>query len=126
QVYRFALAGPESCTAVITGERSCLPLDMHEQQLLFAVSTLGNPDDLFTAAPDGSAERQLTHLNASFLSERALPAVEHLSYPSPDGTRLDGCPMQPSFGQPPYPTALYTHGAPHTGFGHECSFDFLM
>ncbi len=34
--------------------------------------------------------------------------------------------MKPCIGEPPYPTILYIHGGPHSGFGHIFSFDFQM
>jgi len=101
-------------------------LDTDDECLLFAVSTLGNPLDLFIADPDGSDERQLTHLNADLLAQRDLPTVEHLSFPGSDGVQVEGWIMKPSTGEAPYPTILYIHGGPHSGFGHVFSFDFQM
>lgn len=126
QIYRVALSGPESWAPVVKGERACIPLDMDDGHLLFAVSTLDNPLDLFLADVDGSNERQLTHLNADLLKELDLPAVEHLSFPGSDGVQVEGWIMKPAIGEAPYPTVLYIHGGPHSAFGHMFSFDFQM
>ena len=134
QIYRVALSGPESWAPVVAGERSCMPLGMDDGRLLFAVSTLDNPVDLFIADVDGSNERQLTHLNADLLAEWDLPTVEHLSFPSTplragpgsDGVQVEGWIIKPSIGTAPYPTILYIHGGPHIGCGHMYSFDFQM
>jgi dipeptidyl aminopeptidase/acylaminoacyl peptidase len=125
-IYRIALTGPESWVPVVMGERSSLPLDADEEHLLFAVSELDNPADLFIADMDGGDERQLTYLNADMLAEKDLPAAERLSFVSTDGVQVEGWILKPSTGEPPYPTILYIHGGPHSGFGHIFSFDFQM
>lgn len=126
QIYRIALTGTESCISVAAGTRSCILLDMVQGRLLFAVSTLDNPGDLFIAESDGSHERQLTHLNADLLTERALPPVEHLWFDGADGVQVEGWILKPCSCQAPYPTILYNHGGPCTGFGHIFNFDFQM
>jgi dipeptidyl aminopeptidase/acylaminoacyl peptidase len=126
QIYKFALSGAESCIPTVGGDRSCLPLDLDARHLLFAVSTLNSPGELFSAAPDGTQERQLTHINEALLSQRTLPTVEHILFPSPDGTEVEGWILKPTAGRAPYPTILYIHGGPHSGFGHVYSFDFQM
>jgi len=125
-IYRVALRGPESWAPIVTGKRSCIPLDINSKHLLFAVSTLDNPMDLFVAKVAGSNERRLTRLNADLLAEWDLPTVEHLSFSGSDGVPVEGWIMKPGIGEAPYPTILYIHGGPHSGFGHIFSFDFQM
>ncbi|MBT9139734.1 MAG: Dipeptidyl-peptidase 5 [Dehalococcoidia bacterium] len=125
-IYRIALNEPESWSPVMTGERTCIPLDMDDKHLLFAVSTLDAPPELFIATVAGSNERRLTRLNADLLAEYVLPTVEHLSFSGDDGVPVEGWVMKPCIGEPPYPTILYIHGGPHSGFGHIFSFDFQM
>lgn len=126
QIYRVALSGPELWAPVVAGKRSCLPLGTDDGRLLFAVSTLHNPVDLFISDVDGSNERQLTHLNAALLAERDVPTVEHLSFPGSDGAGVEGWILKPTIGEAAYPTILYVHGGPHTACGHVYSFDFQM
>ena len=125
-IYRVALAGPESSAPVVPGKRSSFTLDLDNKHLLFAVSSLDNPADLYIADVDGSNERQLTRLNAHLLAERDLPTVEHLLVPSTDGVQVEGWILKPRIGEAPFPTILYIHGGPHSGFGHIFSFDFQM
>ncbi|UCC64319.1 MAG: S9 family peptidase [Anaerolineae bacterium] len=126
QIYRLALAGPESCQPVVAGERSCFPQDMGAGRLLFLVSTLHSPSDLFLTDLGGANERQLTHLNADQLAGWDLPAVERLLFPGSDGVQVEGWIATPAAGHAPYPTVLYIHGGPHSAFGHVFSFDFQM
>jgi dipeptidyl aminopeptidase/acylaminoacyl peptidase len=126
QVYRIGLDGPSDWTAVLNGERSCFPLDLNGEQLLFGVSTPGSPLELYTAGLDGSQERQITQVNTEVLAEWQLPSVEHLRFAGSDGVPLEGWVLLPHGGTRPYPTVLYIHGGPHSGFGHIFSFDFQM
>ncbi|MBA3530504.1 MAG: S9 family peptidase [Ardenticatenales bacterium] len=126
-IYRFALNGPEQWEAVVTGERSCVPVDMNEQYLLYIVSTLNDPTTLFIAERDGSKERQLTHLNEELLAARQLPTTERLLFHSSDGAQVEGWLMKPATGKAaPYATIVALHGGPHGGWGNIFSFDFQM
>ncbi|HSW10998.1 MAG TPA: S9 family peptidase [Bacillota bacterium] len=125
-VYRVALKGHESWAPVVAGKRSCVPLDLDDKHLLFAVSTHDSPRELFIAAKDGANERQLTRINADLVSEWDLPQAEDLSFSSSDGVQVEGWIMKPCTGEAPYPTILYIHGGPHSAFGHIFSLDFHM
>jgi dipeptidyl aminopeptidase/acylaminoacyl peptidase len=125
-IYRFALSGSESWTAVTAGERTCAFMDLVDGRVLYAASSLDNPADLYVVDVDGGNERRLTSLNDDLLAEWELPAVEHLLFSSEDGEQVEGWMMKPAVGEPPYPTILYAHGGPYAGFGHLFSFDFQM
>ncbi|MBA3944342.1 MAG: S9 family peptidase [Herpetosiphonaceae bacterium] len=126
RIVRVALRGQEEVVPVVTGDRACVPLDLVGDKLLFAASRLDNPADLYCCTGVGSDEQQLTHLNDDVLSTLELPAVEHLQFHGTDGVPVEGWLLKPSHGQAPYPTILYIHGGPHSGFGHMFSFDFQM
>jgi dipeptidyl aminopeptidase/acylaminoacyl peptidase len=126
QIYRVALAGPADWAAIASGERSCFPLDVQAEQLLFAASALDNPLDLYLAGLDGAEERRLTQVNAELLAAWQLPTIKHLAFQGGDGVPVEGWLMQPAISAKPYPTILYIHGGPHSGFGHIFSFDFQM
>ncbi len=126
QIVRVALTGQEEVVPVVTGDRACFPLDLAADHLLFAASRLDNPSELFRCTLAGGDEQQLTHLNDAVLHGLALPAVEHLQFQGTDGVPVEGWLLTPAHGQAPYPTILYIHGGPHSGFGHIFSFDFHM
>jgi dipeptidyl aminopeptidase/acylaminoacyl peptidase len=121
-----ALSGAEQYAPVISGERAALPIDLKESSLLFATSTLTSPWDLYVLDTGGKTEKQLTHLNADLLEEFNLPSVEHLLFTAVDGAPVEGWFLKPVEGTPPYPTILYIHGGPHSGWGNIFSFDFQM
>ena len=124
--YRVALSGPQSCERLVGGERTAVPLDLVGERLLFLGSGTNHPMDLFVCAANGADERQLTWLNEELLTQRALPASERFYFKSTDGKRVEGWILKPPAGEPPYPTVLYIHGGPHSGFGNVFSFDFQM
>lgn len=129
-IYRVALEGAENWEPVITGERTCklLDVDRAEQRLLYNVSTMFNPTDLFTADIEGGGEQQITAINADVLNEFEQPAVENLRYTSFDSVEVEAWIMKPPAGKgrAPYSTILYTHGGPQGAWGHIYSFDFHM
>jgi len=126
QVYRVSLSGPEGWEPVLSGERSCVLLDGGEGSLVYAVSTLNDPSNLYVSGIDGEDERRLTEINDEALSGIALPGHERLGFESADGVDVEGWIMTPAAGEAPYPTVLYIHGGPHSAFGHVFSFDFQM
>ncbi len=125
-IFRVVLDGEPAWEAVITGERSAFPLSLEADKLLFLASTLDDPTTLFLAAPDGTGERRLTRLNEPLLARRSLPRTVPLAFRSADETPVEGWLLLPPTGEPPFPTILYIHGGPHSGFGHIFSFDFQM
>ncbi len=125
-IYRIALSGAESCIPVLTGERTCCLMHGVGDQLLYQVSTLADPLQLYCAKVDGTGEQSLTHLNAEQCAKWGAPRVEHLLFPGEDGTEVEGWIMLPEGGSAPYPTILYIHGGPHSAFGHIFSFDFRL
>jgi dipeptidyl aminopeptidase/acylaminoacyl peptidase len=100
---------------------------MCQDALLYGVSKLNDPVEMYICKVDGSEERQLTTINKELLAELKLPETVHLQYTGVDGVTLEGWLMKPTTGvEAPYPTVLYIHGGPHSGFGHIYSFDFHM
>ncbi|NDJ60439.1 MAG: S9 family peptidase [Chloroflexi bacterium] len=127
-IYTVALSGPESVRPLVTGDRACILQDVGAKQLVYAVSTSNQTPDLYVADLDGTNERRLTNINEDALAGLILTEPpEHLLFPSSDGVEVEGWLLKPTTGDPaPYPTVLYIHGGPHTGFGHIFHFDFQM
>ena len=126
QIYRVALNGDPEWQSIVDGERACYPLDTVGDCLIFGVSTLNDPMQLYVSDLNGGNQHQLTALNQSLLGERTLPEIEHLQFKGIDGVDVEGWYLKPPQGQAPYPTILYIHGGPHSGYGHVFSFDFQL
>jgi len=125
-IYKVALDGEETCVPLVTGERAVLLQSAGTDKLLFLVSDLNHPIDLYSANLDGTNERQLTCINDEWLNSVKLPQVERLLFPGSDGVQVEGWILLPPEGEAPYPTTLNIHGGPHSAFGHMFHFDSQM
>ncbi|MFN8446380.1 MAG: S9 family peptidase [Caldilineaceae bacterium] len=126
QIYRISLTGAISFAPILSGDRSCLPIAIGRDSLLFALSTHHDPEQLASADLEGGNEQVLTTLNQSVVAGWDTPKAERLLFASSDGEQVEGWIMLPETGSAPYPTVLYIHGGPHSGFGHIFHFDFRM
>ncbi|MEM7802838.1 MAG: S9 family peptidase [Chloroflexota bacterium] len=128
EILRISLDGAESVEPVVVGARSAilLGLDRDERHLLYAVSSIHNPLELFMSDIEGGNERQLTAVNAALLSDIGETVVKPMAFAGQDGAPVEGWMLMPEGGSGPYPTILYIHGGPHSAFGHMYSFDMQM
>ena len=80
--------------------------------------------DIFVASIDGSGERRLTANNEALLSELNLSEPERITYPSRDGTPIEGWLLYPDEydSARSYPMILAIHGGPHGAYGNDFSF----
>ncbi len=125
-VYRIALSGEVDFEPVVGGERVCDVAGLSQSEILMTVNSFGQPGNLFLVDRDGSSERKITDLNRALLADFARPGVEHLSFASCDGARVEGWLLTPPTGEPPYPTVLFNHGGPDMAWGNVFSLDFQM
>ncbi len=82
--------------------------------ILFAKSTLTSPAELFRVAFDGSATRQLTHENATWLNQTAMTQPESLTVSGAGGASIQYWLLKPPNFDPSkkYPTVFLIHGGP--------------
>jgi dipeptidyl aminopeptidase/acylaminoacyl peptidase len=125
-IAKVALDGDQNVQILVSGERTCALYSAGDQHLIYAASDLNHPPQLYLSNLDGSKEKQLTHINDEWLSQVALPGIEHLLFPGSDGVQVEGWLVTPAEGVAPYPTVLYIHGGPHGAFGNVFHFDTQM
>jgi dipeptidyl aminopeptidase/acylaminoacyl peptidase len=125
-VVRIAPGGEESHSVVAGGARACVLLSAQGRQLLFAAFGFTEPGDLYLVDLDTGDERRLTRLNEELLAELSPPTVVPLSFPSIDGTPVEGWFLRPAGAKAPLPTVLGIHGGPHSAWGNHFNFDHLM
>ena len=126
QIWRFSLHGDLPAEPVVVGDRTSVPFNAAAGRLLIGVSTLNDPLELSVVDMATGDEKQITTVNGAVLRTLRQPVAEPLRFESVDGTAVEGWFLRPPTGEPPYPTVLYIHGGPATGFGHVYSFDFQM
>jgi len=129
QIFRADLVS-HSLSPLTSGPRSVHALDVHAstRKMVYLANDFRHLDDLYIANLDGSAERQLTHGNASLWSQLELQAVERLPYKSSDGWSVDGFFVKPLGWQPgkKYPLVLVIHGGPEGMFGVDWYHEFQV
>ncbi|MFN8528851.1 MAG: S9 family peptidase [Anaerolineae bacterium] len=125
-LYKVALTGSESCVPLLEGDRAVMFQGGGSGRLVYMVSEINHPIDLWVSDTNGKNERQLTNINADWLSGVKLPTIEHLLFPGSDGVQVEGWLLLPPEGAAPYPMTLNIHGGPHSAFGHSFHFDSQM
>ena len=115
---------------VSNGERAVHAVDTDARAgvMAYLANDFQHLDDLYAAAPDGSGERQLTHLNAELWNGLELAAVERMPYRSTDGWEIDGFLVKPAGWQPgkKYPLVLSIHGGPAGQYGVDWYHEFQV
>lgn len=128
QIWRVALRGEIAMQTVLDGERSCFALDadLAGNRLLYSVTDLHSPTELWLAQLDGRGERRLTDLNAPVLDRWPAMRVEKISWPSSDGMPINVWFMSAAHHHAPLPTVLFIHGGPFASTGHAFRYDFHL
>ncbi|HEV2357477.1 MAG TPA: S9 family peptidase [bacterium] len=113
RVHAVRAAVPDGAVATVAGgDRQIQSITAAAGRLAFTATDPATPADLFVCAADGSAERRLTRVNEAWLSEVALPRVEHRRFSSPHGGELDGWVTHPASRLRPAPLLVEIHGGP--------------
>jgi dipeptidyl aminopeptidase/acylaminoacyl peptidase len=128
EIWRVALEGEVSVERVISGDRTCIVLDANAETkaLLFVVSDIRSPTELWSASLDGFGETRLTHLNDEVLARWPNISVEHFMFESADGLPIDTWFMAPAGRRGPLPTVLFIHGGPFGATGYVFRYDLLL
>lgn len=128
EIWRVALAGEIAVERILTGERSCIALHAHSSvdTLIYAVTNLHSPPDLWRASLRGQQERQLTHLNDQTLMRWPAMRVEHFTFTSTDGLEIEAWFMASAARDGALPTVMFIHGGPFAATGHAFRYDFHL
>lgn len=128
EAWRVALVGDIAVDRVLTGERACIVLDANAaaKSLLFAVTDLHSPPELWRATLENYQEARLTSLNEEVLARWPATKVEQFTFASADGTEIEAWFMAPAGGEGPLPTVLFIHGGPFMATGYAFRYDLLL
>lgn len=86
--------------------------------MAFTMSTPQMPEELFHVEPAGRQPRQLTHLNAAFVSAHRLTTPQEVQFASFDGATVQGWLYPALNASGRTPMILTIHGGPHGQFGY--------
>jgi len=128
QICRIALQGPIRCEPLTAGARTCVIFDVDQKasRLLYGVSDVHKPWDLFSMDVGTGAEVSLTNLNDTVLSKWPKLKTQHLAFRSDDGLALEGWCLTRADTVGPLPAVLFIHGGPELVSGHAFRFDFHL
>jgi dipeptidyl aminopeptidase/acylaminoacyl peptidase len=128
EIWRISLTGNIAVDSVLTGQRSCLVLDANaaSNALLFAVTDLRSPTELWLSTLDDFREKRLTHLNDDVLAAWPALSVERFVFDSADGVAVESWFLALAHPRGPLPTILFIHGGPYGSTGYAFRYDLLM
>jgi dipeptidyl aminopeptidase/acylaminoacyl peptidase len=110
---------------LITGTLSTGGFDLGPDDRIFArVARTDLPGEIFAAERNGSLT-QITKVNEAFLRRLRLGEVINATFPSADGTEIEGLFYLPPGYQESlrYPTILRIHGGPVSQYSHSFNFE---
>jgi dipeptidyl aminopeptidase/acylaminoacyl peptidase len=98
-------------TRLVTGDRHVSKLAAVGEALVYVSESLDSANDVYCCAPDGSAQRRITDINAWWRT-RGLPVMQMFEVPDGDGgtERIEGWLLLPSRARGPVPLLVDAHG----------------
>ncbi|MGH7713748.1 MAG: S9 family peptidase [Gemmatimonadaceae bacterium] len=128
-VFRLSLAGG-AVTQITQGARRLTNVSPSARfdRIAYVASDATRPPEVYVASANGSGERRLTNFNEGFASTRTLLPATRVSYPSKDGTPVEGWLIMPARADTtlPVPLILAMHGGPHGAYGTDFNFQFQL
>ena len=95
-------------------------------RIAYSMTDSARPSEMYVAELGTAADRKLTGFNDAFVEEVRLPTAKRISYPSDDGTEIEGWVLLPpgyDAANGPYPLILVIHGGPHGAYGNSFAFE---
>jgi dipeptidyl aminopeptidase/acylaminoacyl peptidase len=117
-----ASAGPDRFARLIAdGAQSGLTVGSSTGKMAFVRHSADRPAEVFAAGSDGSGLTQLTHHNASLISQLDLPKLEAFAFPGADGEEVRGWLLRPPGfdNTKKYPVVFLIHGGPQGAWHDE-------
>ena len=95
-----------------------------KDQIVYALASLGSPEDLFVISANGGSAKQLTHINESILGNRRMSEYEQFSFKGWNDETVYGYVVKP-YGYEAgkrYPIAFVVHGGPQVSMQNLWSY----
>ena len=108
----------------VVGTGEVAAYSVSKDQIVYALASLGSPEDLFAIPANGGAARQLTRVNESVLGNRHLSEYEQFSFKGWNDETVYGYVMKP-YGYEAgkrYPIAFVVHGGPQVSMQNIWSY----
>ena len=126
-------------TAANTGQRSLFSIDLNDEKarpvvkmgsvhacgvagdrVIYSLSNLHSPAELYSVRPDGSDAKRLTDINAEKVAVTLMGQYEQFTFLGWNDERVYGYVVKPAGFEPgrQYPVAFLIHGGPQGSFGN--------
>ena len=117
-LFRIAYKGG-SVEKLIDGPRGIRDFDLEGDKLVYALTEVKNPFELYLADKNGKNPQRLTSFNANWIEEKQIIFPEEGWLTRPDGFKVQYWIMEPADRQPgkKYPIMLCIHGGPSAMWG---------
>jgi dipeptidyl aminopeptidase/acylaminoacyl peptidase len=117
----WAIDATTGRTSAITGDGEVEGFSVGPKKVLFALSTLASPADLYAVGFGGGTPQQLTHLNQALLDERKLGEYEQFSFAGWNNENVFGYLIKPAGFKrdQKYPVAFIVHGGPQGSMANQ-------
>ena len=111
-----AVAGTQPEPVVRIAAVSQFGLTPDGRTLVFTMSSLAAPAEIFASSADGKGVKQITHQNAALTAQLDLKPAEHFTFKASDGREIYGMLLRPPGfdAAKKYPMVLLAHGGPQT------------
>lgn len=115
-VYAMATTAGATPKKVVNGFNAAFELSADGKTLLLTRTSLTMPSELFVAAADRTAIRQITHSNDALLAKLEMNAPENFWFEGAEGTRVEAMLIRPPKfdARKKYPMLVLLHGGPQT------------
>jgi dipeptidyl aminopeptidase/acylaminoacyl peptidase len=117
-LFRIPAAGGKVQT-VVGGDKGVRDLDVSARRLVYALTEVKNPFEMYVSDIEGKNARQITFFNSEWIKERKLVFPREKWLIRPDGRRIQYWVMPPAKQEPgrTYPLAVEIHGGPSAMWG---------
>jgi dipeptidyl aminopeptidase/acylaminoacyl peptidase len=117
----WAIDATTGRASAITGDGEVEGFSVGAQRVIYTLSTLAAPADLYSVALDGGKPTQLTHLNQTDLAKHKLGEYQQFNFTGAGNDNVFGYVVKPAFFKrdQKYPVAFLIHGGPQGSFGNE-------
>lgn len=104
---------------LIRGPQGIRDFDIEGDKLVYALTEVKNPMELYLADENGENPRQLTSFNADWIRDKRVVFPQERWLTRPDGFQVQDWVMEPANRQPglKYPVVLEIHGGPSAMWG---------
>ena len=129
-LYRATLADEPAIERLLpeAGQVGLYTWDAAQQKMAYVLNTMTRPGELVVWDAGNGRNRQLTHLNETWLKRLNLGQIEEVWFKAHDGYDLQGWILFPPDFDPAqtYPSILQIHGGPQVQYGNAFMHEFFF